>query len=424
MTKTKRITASILGVAMAAAINLASADVVVVEGYSPSTGNPASDKERAINNAVKTALLGAGGHVQSNTVVSNGQVASDTVSLQSSGRINSMKVLEEWQVNGAHHVKVEVDIHPAPACGNEGRYGKKVWIAAMQREHPDTAVIGDLANVDQELSRLFAQRIYQTYAARIADASHAVPPGDGVASGSPAQFSPAQFSPALSPAVVLDIAKAHASQFVLTGSVLDMSMADPEKYRGETFITKTTNLLTHGASKLFGRSASDYRLRNLAFRILLYDGVSGALLFDKTYQGQGVWDLPYGEKTGFATPAFWNTDYGKRTDYLINLAMNDVGTKLQCQPFMLNVEYLPADKKIYLPAGVNQGIKTGDMLALYFKKNRPLDADHGKAGNPPVPFSLEDLKANLTVTQVYPDYSFATASVELFEHYPYMAVAW
>ncbi|MBW7841050.1 MAG: hypothetical protein H3C36_15740, partial [Chitinophagaceae bacterium] len=230
---------------------------------------------------------------------------------------------------------------------------------------------------------------------------------------------------AYSPLTIIASAEKHKSQFIVSGSVIDMSMVYPEQYFNQSLPGKALASVKAGFGKLFGKEQVDHRLRNMSFRMTLYDGASGAIVFDKVYTEKGTWDAEYREAVGFGSPRFWHTGYGKAVDSLMNSAVVDLGKKLQCQPFMINAEYLPDDGSVYIPAGVDQGIKVGDSLALYFRKNLR-GATHNKATSEKdvMPFSLEDIGVSLSIVQAYPSYSIAKPSAELHSGLRYVAVSW
>ena len=382
-------TKMLAGLLLLLAVGLAQAEVVIVEGQTPRTGNQAADRDRALNEAAKKALQGEGVPLQATDVfVRDGVLDNDAVAKQSRGKINAIRLLQHWEEEGVLHTRVEVDFNAQAQCERESLFAKKVFVTAMRRETPQSSAVGALGNVDKEFSRELAQRLHDTFNTRITDNSHQILPAD----------SQTVTQPELVPAVVLEVAKNQNSQFVLTGSILDMAMAHPEKYRTSLAITRSGERIK----------------RHLAFRVLLYDGMTGVLIFDKTYTGTGAWATDPANKVGFATPEFWALDYGKTTRHMLDAAALDLGASLKCQPFMVNAEYLASEQKVYLPAGLNQGFKVGDVLALYHRKNLPRHAD----------FSLADVGVSLTITQTYADYSLASASKELFENYPYIAVSW
>ena len=158
---------------------------------------------------------------------------------------------------------------------------------------------------------------------------------------------------------------------------------------------------------------------------MLYDGVTGGLLFDKVYSGKGIWNAEYAESVGFGTPRFWSTDYGVHVSGLLNQAVNDLGRKLQCQPFMVRSRYLPEGDTLYLSVGVNQGVRVGDVMSLYFMKRLDVDSggvDEQFLGSPPV--VINDIDTTISVLQVYPTYSVATSSAKLQDNLQYIAVSW
>jgi hypothetical protein len=395
-------------------MGLANAEVVVVEGRAALSGDISTDRDRAIDDAIKKALLMSGVQVQGRTFVRNGKIESDSITMSSSGNVKSLEVLEEWDGGGFYFVNAKIDISKASSCEQGSHYGKSVFFSAFQRDNPGTSVAGKLSNVDKEFSKELSSRLYRAYSVMVSKNSHILlPQSEGELPDAP-----------LSPATIIRAADDYKSQFVVAGSITDMSMIHPEKYFNSSATRKIAESVKTGMGKLFGNGGDDYRLRNISFRMTLYDGVGGAVVFDKTYAGAGIWDAGYTEEVGFGTPRFWKTGYGKVTSDLMDSAMNDLGKKLLCQPFMIDVEYLPAEDWVYFPAGVNQGIKVGDVMSLYFKKSLQVDGVSGTSEIKATPIVLKDMNATLSIIQAYPSYSIAKSSADLRGGHRYIAVSW
>jgi hypothetical protein len=104
-------------------------------------------------------------------------------------------------------------------------------------------------------------------------------------------------------------------------------------------------------------------LRRFAIDLFVHDALSGALLLTQQHQTQGLWNLPMEQNTGFATAAFWQQDYGRKTRELLEKAGRELGEELACLPFRAPITRVEHNR-IWFDAGSSTGIARGDRLSL------------------------------------------------------------
>ena len=92
------------------------------------------------------------------------------------------------------------------------------------------------------------------------------------------------------------------------------------------------------------------------------------------------------QNTGFATAAFWQQDYGRKTRQLLDKVTQALGDELACLPFRAPISRV-ANNRIWFDAGTTAGIAKGDRLSLL-----RIDQLHGN--------SLENSSQTLIVDDV------------------------
>ena len=152
----------------------------------------------------------------------------------------------------------------------------------------------------------------------------------------------------------------YRSQLVISGEIVDMSMAEPEATYNPSLYRRFVN----GFVDTLGiRSHSDKRERVFSFQLHMRDAFTGQQLFTKRYNTYGLWSS--NKKVGFGTPLFWESDYGQQVKGLVKMATDELTDVINCQPFIALVDSRPGQTQIILQGGANNGLHAGDTLALY-----------------------------------------------------------
>ncbi|MEL7401418.1 MAG: FlgT C-terminal domain-containing protein, partial [Pseudomonadota bacterium] len=98
--------------------------------------------------------------------------------------------------------------------------------------------------------------------------------------------------------------------------------------------------------------------------VFVHDGLSGAMLFHRSYSTSGDWDIARQQSVGFASPAFWNTGYGEEVRGLLSSVVDDLDEVLRCQPFMARVVKARGNR-LHIEASAGAGIRPGDKFQVY-----------------------------------------------------------
>lgn len=67
------------------------------------------------------------------------------------------------------------------------------------------------------------------------------------------------------------------------------------------------------------------------------------------------------------TQRFWQTDYGKSIERVLNAAAQDVEEALRCETILADIT-LVQQHKVLLNLGSRQGLKLGDELTILFRR--------------------------------------------------------
>ena len=207
------------------------------------------------------------------------------------------------------------------------------------------------------------------------------------------------------------IARQARSQFVLSGTIDDMSMAAPEATYNPNLYRQAANVF-HDVTTL---KIFDKRTRVMNLSVQLRDGFTGELLLNKQYSTTGIWNQR--KPVGFDSPAFYRTDYGKNVKSLTRRISREVAEVIRCQPFMASIDSQPGQSHILLHGGANNGLHAGDSLSLYqvvvVGSNTEYQVNETR---------LVKRGARLHLSEVYPSHSVALVEGGSYLNGHYLAV--
>ncbi|MCP8899871.1 flagellar assembly protein T N-terminal domain-containing protein [Gilvimarinus xylanilyticus] len=394
----------------------AQAEMIIAQGKSAiSNGDLTRARQEAIDDAARTALMQAGFDLSSSTDVVNVVEVNDRIQVKTHGQIHSMNVIKETRAQNTYTVTVKADVEQANAHCPSQRYSKSLLVTAFANAARDSQRVGQLYDTQTELSRTLAERLYPQYNLEIqAQPELTLASENRLLHNDYEVFNAVQL-----------VASQYQTQYVVTGIIEDMSMASADYYR-QNALGRGTNRVTSTLKSWVGAERDDLRERHFRFRLMLHDGVTGTRIFDQTYATRGLWELDYAAQTNFASPAFWDTDYGQQVSQLVDSAVSDISEKALCQPFMAPLKVASGDQSVYVLAGANSGVNVGDTFEVYAEGQAPFtNIEHfGTMALAPVSYKKLDVtQAKLQITQTYPGYSVGKFDAPLHPNLRYMAVA-
>lgn len=278
---------------------------------------------------------------------------------------------------------------------------KSLLVTAFPRLNPGSSSAGALNDAEHQLPQMLSQQLVDKHKAI-----------------NPIQLSQSLPSPSFSDDTLLaqqiqKLARTQHTQLVLTGEIIDMAMPHPEATYNPGMYTRFVNGLFDFIEV---RNRFDKRERTFSFQVDLRDGFTGQTLFSKRYDTYGVWGLT-GE-VGFGSPLFWKTDYGQQIKGLVKMASKEVGSVVQCQPYIAQVDSRPGQTQILLQGGANNGLRSGDTLALYQMVVQGSESEYDKHQ-----VRLVNRNAAIELREVYPSHSVGVISGTTYLTGQFLAVA-
>ncbi|PAU77871.1 hypothetical protein CK501_14370 [Halovibrio salipaludis] len=264
------------------------------------------------------------------------------------------------------------------------RFRKSVAITRFPLLDSDGAVLGRLDNVVRALPRMLNEELssretilmHQAFDRRLYDRAINAPTVQAV----DRHLTRAS-----------ELTRAMGVQFVISGVVRDIGVEDPGAWG------------TSAASWLGRGLGVANQQRRLAVDLFVYDGLSGVMVMSDRLEVRGEWDHAREAEVGFGTPAFAETEFGKRIGERVSGLADEVAVNLGCQPFIASVERV-ANERVRISAGADSGLRPGQTMEL-LRAERYLDQPQEYPALRPIGRTLE-------IQQVQPRFSSGQLPLE------------
>ncbi|WP_196156825.1 flagellar assembly protein T N-terminal domain-containing protein [Reinekea sp. G2M2-21] len=370
----------------AADMNLVQVDA---EGISPIEYNDEnSARLRAMRNAIENASMQVSANVQSTQVIENGNLTVDYLRINSAAKVTDIRIISEGRDGDLYRVRIMAKVSPDQICANvmANHYRKSVAITGFSMEHPEHATLGHLGAVDRSLAALLVNDLNGRQGIRALSANYMT-----LYPNTP--NAPTQISPRMTLTRAVSAAKDLGVQFVVSGVIRDMAMENPEAPRASNWDKWLKRV---GVTKA-------KRTRHFVFDVFVHDGYSGALVFQSRYRTYGLWNERNNTEVGFGTAKYFSTDYGQQVRVLLNQAVADIQTTVQCQPFMATIAQVDGNR-IFVSSGAESGLRPGDFLSVY-RTSQKFDRQGDSF------WQIIDTRLAAEVKQVQPYYAVAEMAI-------------
>ncbi|RMC93289.1 hypothetical protein EAY64_17340 [Aquitalea palustris] len=372
-------------------------------------GSPAA-REMAIRDALQQAAISNGAELQSLQLMESGNVSESSV-LSAPSLQGKVKILQEYSSDGVYHVRLSIDPQ-ASAAGPVGSAPKPAQNAncgmpagrVLRRKLLTTyfyvvnpAEANDLQDLATVLPGEMARRLRQQGPFDVRNASHLT-----VLSNMAADEPVAGWD------TVRELGRREDVQFVIAGRVLSTGVVG-KSLRHTMYESNNTSqqgaYYTGPLAGLFG-GALKYApsARQFDMELWVYDALTGAVLADQRFsriaQGKVVEQLP----APFASAAFWQGDYGRAVDGLLDQASRQLVELVSCIPLSAKVVKVEDGRQLFINVGGLDGMKVGDQMLLYKPRSAQILRSGGGVRELGVP---EDLSGTISITQVQPNFSIA-----------------
>ena len=245
----------------------------------------------------------------------------------------------------------------------QGTPAAKKKIALAQFDVANTQHVDDISNIYDGLPLALASRLEASgeflpvYAGRSIPAEAGAPQHEAI----------------------MQIAEETGAQFLISGMVVNAGTSREKGYLG-TSIGRTTK-------------------RHIEVELAVYDGLTGARLLLRRLDEQTQGEVRVGNDKPFGSSIFFETEFGQATNRLLDVAVKDIRAALENAPFSAHIIRVEG-KKVFLDAGSDSLLKTGDQLVIYVRDATPIVGLKGA-----VLGTTGRAADTVTLTQVQPQFS-------------------
>lgn len=341
-------------------------------------GHASTDKDsveiartKAMENALKKALLVAGASVSSVQQVVNGLLTQDQISIRASGSVNSIELIDEFHHNNMISVTVRADIFPQEKKCFSLDYKKSILLTKSHLNHREQANIGkiyqlDAAVINQLNIKLAKQSSYSHGKLLLKNAT---------------QFYRlnASFREEKIRQLAMSLADTTDSQYIVFSEINDISFEQERSNSWKIWLQGTYP-------------------RSFDFTVYLYNGFSGEQIWQERYQNSAVWNFHKRDDVDVNGTAFWQSEYGTMIDKLLNTIISDIDENVMCEPSEGRIVQVQGNQ-ITINLGRHQGVKIGDEFSLLHSSNFTSDLGRNYSGYNISPYKVKVVKlTNKTAT--------------------------
>lgn len=302
-------------------------------------GDKQNAKQRAIQDAVKHALLFSGSAVSSIQQVSDGILTGNDFSVTSSGAINSIEIINELHTSKTLSVTLRVDITETyDQCGYEP-FSKNIAITQFNIANREHARIGGIyslgENFSNKLSKLINKDNYQINAKpwfmkKLAFTS----------------LTEDYFTK--NKQLIQHIADNTQSHYVLFGNFVDLSLGE-----------QTSSDLSFWSD--------EQHERYMSLDIAIIDTYSMEIVHQEQLDDSANWGFELNKRVPSQNKRFWHSPYGEMlTKYLNQIEVN-IAEKLACEPLVGKIVSIRGNE-VKLNIGKANGIKPGMNFKIGHKQ--------------------------------------------------------
>jgi len=319
----------------------------------------------AMENALKRALLVAGASVSSVQQVINGVLTEDLISIRASGTVNSFELLEETHIGNMLTVKIRADIFPQEKQCFSADYRKSILLTRSNILYREQANIGDIYDLDSEVVRKIGSKIN--------DQGHYLDAKLTIKNKNSFSRLNESMQRDKIKALVMSLSDHTDTQFVMFSEIEDLS-----------FTERTNSRLKFWSSDTFDR--------HFTFKLYIYNGDNGELVFDKQYRQSAPWTFEKRAKVDTRSNTFWRSEFGSAINHTLDTMLTDIDENMMCQPTRGKILRVDGNTLMF-NLGENHGVKVGDEFSLMHLHNFTADSGKTYAG-----FNVSSYKVKVTST--------------------------
>ncbi|XQW85792.1 flagellar assembly protein T N-terminal domain-containing protein [Thalassotalea piscium] len=315
-------------------------------------GEKSLARTKAMENALKKALLIAGASVSSVQQVVNGLLTQDEINIRASGTVNSFELVDEIYQDNLVTVRIRADIFPQEKQCFSADYRKSILLTKAQLKVREQANVGSIYSIDSSVMKMLANKMTQEglYLETKLALKH---------NSSFSRYKNSMQEDNIK-SLSISLSDASDSQYVLFAEIEDLSFAN-----------ENNNTWQFWQDSIYDRF--------FQLTIYIYNGDNGELVFTKEYRNSAPWNYNKRTIVDVNSTSFWQNTYGTMIDNILTQIINDLDENMMCQPTRGKIIKV-AGNQIQINLGSRHGVQVGDEFSLLHLSNFVSDSGKSYAG--------------------------------------------
>lgn len=293
-------------------------------------------RTKAVENALKKALLVSGASVSSVQQVVNGLLTQDQINVRASGSVNSIEIIDEIHTTNLITVTIRADIFPQEKKCFAVNFKKSLLITRSHLLNREQANVGEIYQIDKAVMRRLSSQLNQH--STFAKTNNII--------NNKTDFS--RLNNSLDSDKIMNLTKSLSqttdSQYIMFSEITNLS-----------FDKKSTNSWMFWQQGIYPR--------NFAIKFYLYNGVNGELVWQNTYHNTAPWTFTKRIIVDVDGSAFWDSEYGVMVESIIDNVVKDIDENIMCEPSQGTVLQVNGNQ-VTINLGRDHGLKIGDEFSL------------------------------------------------------------
>jgi len=280
-------------------------------------------------------------------------------------------IVREWQSQGIYHIAVSAEVVKGKFDAGNAILVRvpipKKKIVITQFDVAKTIHVDDINNIYDGFPAALSSRLEASGEFLSSSTSRSIP----VETDAPQRDA------------IIQIAGETGAQFLISGMVVNAGTGH-ERWSVDTPFDGSLKVPFGG-----------YKKRHIEVEFSVYDGRTGSRLSSHHLGDHAEGDVTVGNNKPFGSSLFFETEFGKATDRLLDAAVKGIREALEKEPFSAHIIQAEG-KKVYLDAGSDALLEPGDKLVAYAGETQLKG---------PIPGAAERAADIVTLIQVRPQFS-------------------
>lgn len=333
-------------------------------------------RTKAVENALKKALLVSGASVSSVQQVVNGLLTQDQISIRASGSVNAIELVDEIHSDNLITVTIRADIFAQEKKCFAVNFKKSLLLTRSHLTHREQANIGEIYDINKAVMHKLGEQLNQQ--SSFAKTNNII--------NNNTNFY--RLNNSLDKdnitALTRSLSDSSNSQYVMYSEISNLS-----------FNKQSTNSWMFWQQGIYPR--------NFGINFYLYNGVNGELVWQESYHNTAPWTFTKRINVDVNGNAFWQSKYGLMVEELLDKVVKDIDENIMCEPSRGKILQV-AGNEVVINLGRDHGLKIGDEFSLLHLTHFTNNLGKAYAGFNVSPFNVRVTKLSReTATAITPD---------------------